>query len=231
VFKAAPPAGPGLDVTLKRPQIRYWECFAALPLSEARRLRRRLPGADQPNGPDLSRDRDGIETLYAQRFHLPIGIHGSIRIELVMYRPRNTETPGHVKLEVKGPIGRPRPLGASIRNRMAAFLRYHLHGLEHGDEVRAVKKPARWNDEPLKARHTYGSTQKRLLDLFRQSPVDTMRFDDRANRLKSKYNISRSNARESLRTMRTIGDLNFTSRKGRIKTLRLFNYGTIKLAP
>jgi hypothetical protein len=143
-----------------------------------------------------------------------------------MYQPRNTRTPGFVKLEIKGPAGKRKKtvvLEEAGRNRMVGQLRYFLDRAG----IRAVAKPMQpkqWIGLLFEDRQHDGPVQKRVRSILASRRSRTVKFGELAKALGRRH--KRGNVLTSLRSMQRIGDVRLTTRNGRVSGVQLVDYST-----
>jgi hypothetical protein len=164
----------------------YQEFYVALSPLDALIVRRSLPGSSRVK---KSLRRRFLTTFYTQEVLIPVGVKGSLRVALVMYRPRRTATPGHIKLEIKGPVEKGRKevlLREPSRNRMIGLLR---HFLNHAGR-RALQKPEqpkRWTGIPFKNKYRDGSVQKLVRSFLMTKTSREIEFERRSSRASGQH--------------------------------------------
>jgi hypothetical protein len=219
LFTADPPAGLGLpDVKLKLNGVLYIEFYVALSASEAHVVRRFLRKAHARRCSRLG--RRGIRTLYSGIFHVPIQLRGTLPVAFVLYLPRKTKTPGYVKLELKSPYPRHKPINLtnSIRNRLLCLLRHVLASLN----VKAQTKPQPWKGTIVSRNYKLGPVERAVRARHSIAGDHSVSTDDLLRSLGRMTPFARRNLLETLRKMERIGDVTLVRREGRIRSIRLF---------
>jgi hypothetical protein len=201
----------------------YVEYYVALDRYEALLVRAGLPGSRLENDPSL--ERDGVETLYAQRLLIQVG-QSAVHAALVMYRRKPNLTPECLKLEIRATVdlGR-RLIPEAARNRVVGFLR---HCLDRALVV-SVAKPARWIGTPFNKVHTDGTVQRRIRQILHTQASATMEFERLVKALR-KFGVERrGNITQTLKIMERVGDVDLVWNGKAIREVRLFDYSSIGL--
>jgi hypothetical protein len=219
----------GLGVTLHDGTWMYQEFYCVLKATDAALVRLYLPG--WRGNPDKALERRGLRTIYGRELMIPVGVKGSLRVRVVMYQTRNTASPDRLKLEIRGPIaeGKKRPvLTTQQRNLMVVVLRELLSRAG----VRAVEKPEtpkKWIGTVFNDKHHDGSLQKRIRFILMALPSRKISFDVLAKFLAKHGSVLRANLTTCLRSMEKVGDVALTQHRGRIRSVRLFDFSRISL--